>query len=61
MSQGTKHGSEHGNTVLYEEYYITRKGTKKMHFKYWEIYVKKAWDNHGIFKKAWEKTELPQK
>lgn len=27
-----------------------------MHFKYWEKYIKRAWENHGIFRKpegAW--------
>lgn len=53
VSQSTKHGySDHVNTVLNEEYYITREETKKIHLKYRGKYVKKAWENHRILKKT---------
>lgn len=60
MSQGTKHScSEHVNMVLNKEYYITRKRKKKMHFKYWGKYVKRAWQNHGIFRRSEGKLYYP--
>lgn len=46
--------------VVYEEHELTRKTTKKMHFKYWEKYVKIAWETmeYSGLREAWITQEV---